>query len=334
MIPTRLLQDLRLPASTLPAPALERLTAPADAPTPEALSEVAALAALAFADAESTADGLGHYLSRACRLDKLDPTEERRLGRALRAGRRADGSLTPAGQLALEEFVERNLRLVVYFAKRFATTRDDLLDLISAGNTGLMTAVHKFDPERGIRFSTFAAWDIHSQMVAELRRRHRPVDLPRNLHEQLVAARRAEAELIQRLGREPSETEVSLELGWAPDHLTELRRLSQAGLSLDAPPTEEAEGATLAERLKDEQAADPARVAERADQSAYAHRLMLALDPRERRILSLRHGVGTDREWTLDEIGRELGVTRERVRQIESLALLKLRAFAALIPAG
>ena len=333
MIQTRLLQELSLPTSTLPAPARDPLAAAADTPTPEALSEVAGLAALAFAEGATAADGLGHYLSRSCRLDKLDPADERRLARAMRAGQRPDGSLAPAAQLAFEEFVERNLRLVVYFAKRLASTRDDLLDLISAGNTGLMTAVHKFDPERGIRFSTFAAWDIHSQMVAELRRRHRAVYLPRNLHEQLGAARRAEAELIQKLGREPSEAEVSLELGWAPDHLTELRRLSQASLSLDAPQTEE-EGYTLADRVKDEQAADPAHVAERADQATYAHRLMQALDPRERRILSLRHGVGTDREWTLDEIGRELGVTRERVRQIESIALLKLRAFAALVPAG
>ncbi len=333
MIQTQRLQDLRLPTSTLPTPDLTRLAAPADIPTPEALSEVASLAAQAFIEGETMADGLGHYLSRACRLDKLDATGERRLGRAMRAGLRPDGSLTPAAQLAYEEFVERNLRLVVYFAKRFAHSRDDLLDLVSAGNAGLMTAVHKFDPNRGIRFSTFAAWDIHSQIMAELRQRHRPVHLPRNIHEQLTAARRVEAELVQKFGREPTETEVSVELGWAPDHLTELRRLTQTGLSLDAPQEEDG-SLTLADRLKDEHATDPAGAAECADQAAYVRRLLQRVDIRERRILCLRHGVGTDHEWTLEEIGRELGVTRERVRQLEGLALQKIRGEVGRRPAA
>jgi RNA polymerase primary sigma factor len=328
MIQTQLLQDLRLPTSNLPAPALDRLPPPEATPDAQTLSEIAALAGMALADESAEFDGLGDYLRRACHRDKLAPAEETALGRAMRAGRRPDGSFTPAAQLAYEEFVERNLRLVVYFAKRFARSRDDLLDLISAGNTGLMTAVHKFDPERGIRFSTFAAWDIHSQIVAEVRQRHRPVHLPRNIHEQLTSARRAEAGLTQRLGRAPTEAEVSVELGWAPDHLTGLRRHTQAGVSLDAPPENDG-GLTLADRLKDEAAADPAQEAERSDRAGFARDLLDRLDARERRILSLRHGVGTDHEWTLEEIGALLGVTRERVRQLESLALQKLRAQVA-----
>ena len=328
MLQTQLLQDLRLPTSNLPAPALDRLPSPEVAPDPATLSELAALAGMAFADESAEFDGLGDYLRRACHRDKLAPAEEAALGRALRAGRRADGSFTPTAQLAFDEFVERNLRLVVYFAKRFSRCRDDLIGLISAGNVGLMTAVHKFDPERGIRFSTFAAWDIHSQIMAELRQRHRPVHLPRNIHEQLAAARRAEAELTQRLGRAPTEAEVSVELGWAPDHLTELRRHTQASVSLDAPPENDG-GLSLADRLRDEEAADPAREAERADRAELARDLLGRLDARERRILSLRHGVGTDRAWTLEEIGALLGVTRERVRQLEGLALQKLRTEAA-----
>ena len=333
MIQTQLLQDLRLPTSTLPAPALDRLPAPETTPDPATPSELAALADLAFTDGSAEFDGLGDYLRRACHRDKLEPAAETALGRIMRAGRRPDGSFTPTARLAFEEFVERNLRLVVYFAKRFARSRDDLLDLISAGNTGLMTAVHKFDPERGIRFSTFAAWDIHSQIVAELRQRHRPVHLPRNIHEQLTAARRAEAELTQRLGREPTEAEVSTELGWAPDHLTGLRRLTQSGVSLDAPPENDG-GLTLADRLKDEEATDPAHAAERGDRAAFVRALLERLDGRERRILCLRHGVGTDHAWTLEEIGATLGVTRERVRQLEGIALQKLRTEAAARPAA
>ncbi|MEN9814032.1 MAG: hypothetical protein RLZZ412_14 [Verrucomicrobiota bacterium] len=333
MIQTQLLQDLRLPTSTLPAPTLDRLPNQETAPDPSTLSELAALAAQAFAEEPAEFDGLGDYLRRACHRDKLEPAEETALGRALRAGRRTDGSFTPAARLAYDEFVERNLRLVVYFAKRFARSRDDLLDLISAGNLGLMTATQKFDPERGIRFSTFAAWDIHSQIVAEVRQRHRPVHLPRNLHEQLTAARRAEAELTQQLGREPTETEVSLELGWAPGHLTDLRRLTQAGVSLDAPPENDG-GLTLADRLKDEEATDPAHAAERSDRASFARALLDHLDGRERRILCLRHGIGTDHEWTLEEIGAALGVTRERVRQLEGIALQKLRTEAAARPAA
>jgi len=333
MIQTQLLQDLRLPTSDLPAPTNDRRPVAATTPDPATLSELAALAGLAFAEDAAEFDGLGDYLRRACHRDKLEPAAETALGRAMRAGRRADGTFTPTAQLAYEEFVERNLRLVVYFAKRFARSRDDLLDLVSAGNTGLMTAVHKFDPERGIRFSTFAAWDIHSQIVAELRQRHRPVHLPRNLHEQLTAARRAEAELTQRLGRAPTEAEVSVELGWAPDHLTGLRRHTQAGVSLDAPPENDG-GLTLADRLKDEEAADPAHEAERSDRAAFVRALLERLDLRERRILCLRHGVGTDHAWTLEEIGAQLGVTRERVRQLEGLALQKLRVEAAACPAA
>jgi RNA polymerase primary sigma factor len=169
--------------------------------------------------------------------------------------------------------------------------------------------------------------------MAELRQRHRPVHLPRNIHEQLTAARRVEAELVQKFGREPTETEVSVELGWAPDHLTELRRLTQTGLSLDAPQEEEG-SLTLADRIKDENAADPAQAAERADQAAYVRRLLQRVDIRERRILCLRHGVGTDHEWTLEEIGQELGVTRERVRQLEGLALQKIRGEVGRRPAA
>jgi len=333
MIQTQLLQDLRLPTSHLPAPTLDRLPPPVANPDPATLSELAALAGLAFAEDSAEFDDLGDYLRRACHRDKLEPAAETALARAMRAGRRPDGTFTPTAQLAYEEFVERNLRLVVYFAKRFARSRDDLLDLISAGNAGLMTAVHKFDPERGIRFSTFAAWDIHSQIVAELRQRHRPVHLPRNIHEQLSAARRAEAELTQALGRAPTEAEVSTELGWAPDHLTGLRRHTQAGVSLDAPPENDG-GLTLADRLKDEDAADPAREAERSDRAGFVRALLERLDVRERRILCLRHGVGTDHEWTLEEIGAQLGVTRERVRQLEGIALQKLRVEAAARPAA
>ncbi|MFM7240825.1 MAG: RNA polymerase sigma factor RpoD/SigA [Opitutia bacterium] len=333
MIQTQLLQDLRLPSGARPAPTPDRLSPGETTPDPSILSELAALADEAFAKEPAEFDGLGDYLRRACHREKLEPAEETMLGRALRAGRRADGSFTPAGRLAFDEFVERNLRLVVYFAKRFARNRDDLLDLISAGNLGLMTATCKFDPERGIRFSTFAAWDIHSQIVAEVRQRHRPVHLPRNIHEQLTAARRAEAELTQKLGREPTEAEVSLELGWAADHLTGLRRLTQAGVSLDAPPDNEG-GLTLADRLKDEEAIDPAHAAERGDRAAFVRALLERLDGRERRILCLRHGVGTDHEWTLEEIGATLGVTRERVRQLEGIALQKLRTEAAARPAA
>lgn len=269
------------------------------------------------------ADDLTRFLNEANRWPRLEAADELRLGRAIKAGKAAAGELTPAAQAAFDELVNRNLRLSYHAAKQMRVPREEMMELVSAGNCALLAAARDFDADLGHRFSTYAFWGIRSAVMRELNFLRRTVRLPRNLHEQLSKLRKAEAALTQELGREPTEEEAAETLACTPEKITELRAYQQHGQSLDAPLGEEGD-ATFGDTLKDEDAATPAAHAEAADRQDALREVLAQLTPRELEVIRLRHGLDGE-ELTLDAIGRLRGVSRERIRQIEAVALRKLR---------
>jgi RNA polymerase primary sigma factor len=268
------------------------------------------------------ADSLTRFLNEANRWPRLEAEEELRLGRLIKAGKDSAGDLTPSAQAAFEELVNRNLRLTYHAAKQMRVPREEMMELVSAGNLALLSAARAFDADLGHRFSTYAFWGIRSAVMRELNFLRRTVRLPRNLHEQLSKLRKAEAALVQEFGREPTEEEVASALGCTPEKITELRAYQQHGQSLDAPLGEESD-TTFGETLKDEGAATPAAHAEAADSKDALREVLAQLTPRELEVTRLRHGLDGE-ELTLDAIGQLQGVSRERIRQIEAVALRKL----------
>lgn len=305
-------------------------TAKPDALTALLRSDLPALGEIEVRLVESTptrsgeADALTQYMNQAARWPRLGAEEELSLGRRIKAGKQADGQLTPSAQAAFDELVNRNLRLPYHAAQQMRVPREEMLELISAGNAALLDAARDFDADLGHRFSTYAFWGIRSAVMRELNFLRRTVRLPRNLHEQLSKLRKAEATLTQQLGREPDETEAADALGCTPEKVTELRCYQQHGQSLDAPLGEESE-TTLGDTLADEDASTPAADAEAADRQDALNEVLAQLTPRELEVIRLRHGLDGD-ELTLDAIGQRQGVSRERIRQIEALALRKLHA--------
>jgi RNA polymerase primary sigma factor len=273
-------------------------------------------------DRSGEADSLTLFLNKAASWPRLGAAEELRLGRAIKAGKAADGSLTPAAKAAYDELVGCNLRLSYHAAKRMRVPREEMMDLISAGNAALLAAAGEFDADLGHRFSTYAFWGIRSAVTRELNFLRRTVRLPRNLHEQLSKLRQAEAALLQELGREPTEEEAARALGCSPEKVTELRSYQQYGQSLDAPVGEESE-TTFGETLPDAEAGRPVDHAERTDRFEALKEVMAQLTPRELEVIRLRHGLDGE-ELTLDAIGQRHGVSRERIRQIEAAALRKM----------
>jgi RNA polymerase primary sigma factor len=268
------------------------------------------------------ADALTLYMNQAGRWPRLGAAEELELGRRIKAGKGADGNLSAAAQTAFEELVNRNLRLPYHAAQQMRVPREEMLELISAGNAALLAAARDFDADLGHRFSTYAFWGIRSAVMRELNFLRRTVRLPRNLHEQLSKLRKAEATLTQELGREPDETETAEKLGCTPEKITELHCYQQHGQSLDAPLGEEGD-ATFGDTLADTDAATPAADAEAADRQEALNEVLAQLTPRELEVIRQRHGLDGE-ELTLDAIGRLQGVSRERIRQIEAVALRKL----------
>lgn len=275
-----------------------------------------------YPDHSDEADSLTLFLNEANRWPRLQAEDELRLGRLIKAGKDLDGNLTPAAQAAFDELVSRNLRLSYHAAKQMRVPREEMMELISAGNFALLGAARDFDADLGHRFSTYAFWGIRSAVMRELNFLRRTVRLPRNLHEQLSKLRKAEAKLIQELGREPEEEEIAAVLAWSPEKITELRSYQQHGQSLDAPLGEESD-TTFGDTLKDEDATTPAAHAETADFKDALSEVLAQLTPRELEVTRLRHGLDGE-ELTLDAIGQLQGVSRERIRQIEAVALRKL----------
>jgi RNA polymerase primary sigma factor len=274
-------------------------------------------------DRSGEADSLTVYLNQAARWPRLSADEELALGHRIKAGKHADGSLTPAGQAAFDELVSRNLRLTYHAAKLIRVPREEMIELVAAGNFALMEAARAFDADLGHRFSTYAFWGIRSAVFRHLNFLRRTVRLPRNLHEQMAKLRKAEAALLQETGREATEAELSAVLDWTPEKIVELRCYQQHGQSLDAPIGEDSD-TTFGDTLADPEASTPAAYAEASDRQAALAEVMAQLTPRELEVIRARAGLDGE-ELTLEAIGRRHGVSRERIRQIEAEAIRKMR---------
>ncbi len=293
-----------------------QLRAPADLPveTPDAFEASEAI----------ELSGYQAYLQQAGQHKILTAAEELQLAERIQAGRRADGQFTPAALQARDELIRHNLKFAVYCAGKYAYSPEEREELTSAANHGLVIAAERFLAEKQVRFNTYASWAIYSLIMAEIGRR-RVVDLPRNIREALKVLRRAEASLLQSQGREATDAELAEAMQEAEHKVASLRRLSQSNVSLDAPVGEDGD-LTLGETLRDDEAPGTADQAALRLDAELLRAHLRTLNDREALIIELRTGLRDGAEWTLDEVGGRLHVSRERVRQLEERAYRKLRA--------
>jgi RNA polymerase sigma factor (sigma-70 family) len=241
-----------------------------------------------------------------------DPARVARLRRAVREGRRASRVLA-----------EANLRLVVSMARRYQGRGLELPDLVQEGNVGLLTAVERFDPGRGFRFSTYASWWIRQGIVRGLASRGRAVRLPVHAYEVLGRIRQVEVDLWQRCGRLPTDAELADAVGLTLARLRDIRRASRELVSLDRPIGQDGDS-TLGTMMVDEDSLGPEALLARAVTAGLVQTALGSLCGRDREVLQRRFGLAGHEPHTLEEIGGHLGVTRERIRQIELRALERL----------
>ena len=283
------------------------------------LREIGQVDLLAVEDERRLAQLIEEGKIAATRIDelsdasKLAPGEERMLLRAVSRGERAKSELTQA-----------NLRLVVSIAKRYSGRGMQLLDLIQEGNLGLMRAVDKFDHSKGFKFSTYATWWIRQAITRSIADQARTIRIPVHMVEHMNRVTRAKRQMHQELEREPTIDEIAAKVQLPPDRVRELLRISQDPLSLDSPVGDEDE-ANLGDFIEDESVDSPADAATRMMLHDAVSEVLGELSDREQEIVRLRFGLDGGRAKTLEEVGQEFGVTRERIRQIEAKTLAKLR---------
>ncbi len=286
-------------------------------------------------------DSVRQYLNGIGRVELLTAEEEVDLSKRRQAGMeaherlRSTARLTPSerarlrriqldGQRAHEHMIEANLRLVVSVAKRFLGRGLSMLELIQEGNLGLIRGVEKFDHTRGYKFSTYATWWIRQALTRGTANKARTVRLPVHVHEMVAKIRRAELELLQTTGDEPTEATVGEMLGLTEERVRELKRASRPISSLDTPVGEDGD-ATLGDLVADDEALDPGDAAGESMIRIEIDAALEELEERERDVLMLRYGLLDGTCHTLEDIGERHGVTRERIRQIEKQTLAKLR---------
>jgi RNA polymerase primary sigma factor len=287
-----------------------------------------------------TTDLVSQYLTAIGEYDLLTAELEVEFAQKIEAGEEAqrrldDGRVSSKveevelkrqvrlGRQAKDDFLTANLRLVVANARRYANTSGiDFLDLIQEGNLGLIRAVEKFDWRKGFKFSTYATWWIRQAITRAIADKSRTVRIPVHLHDTLAAVRAAQASLKAELGRDPKPAEIAEEAGVTVDKV-ELALGVADTVSLEQPVGED--GAQLGDFIEDEDAVDPVRVTEELDIADSLRRSISRLPDREGRILALRYGFLDGVPRTLEEIGDEFNLTRERIRQLEKLALCRLR---------
>ncbi len=264
---------------------------------------------------EPSLDSLRLYLRSIGQVELLTAAQEVELAKRIERG----------DMLAKRQMVEANLRLVVSIAKGYLGRGLGFLDLIQEGSLGLIRAVEKFDYRRGYKFSTYATWWIRQAVTRAIADKARTIRIPVHMVEKLNRVAHVERQLVQSLGREPEPTEIAAELRWPLDEVRDILRVSQLPVSLEKPIGDEDES-ELGDFVADDEVAEPFEEASEHLQREGVRRALDALPERERQVIELRYGLSGLEPLTLEEVGRTFGVTRERIRQIETNTLKKLRA--------
>ena len=267
-----------------------------------------------YADQLSTDDPVRMYLKEIGKVPLLTAEEEQDLAKRM----------TEGDEEARKKLTEANLRLVVSIAKRYVGRGMLFLDLIQDGNLGLLRAVEKFDYTKGYKFSTYATWWIRQAITRAIADQARTIRIPVHMVETINKVIRVSRQLLQELGHDPSAEEIAQAMDLPPEKVREILKVAQEPVSLETPIGEE-EDSHLGDFIPDEEASAPSEVASLSLLREQLFDVMDTLTPREKKVLELRFGLTDGRTRTLEEVGREFGVTRERIRQIEAKALRKLR---------
>jgi RNA polymerase primary sigma factor len=262
-------------------------------------------------------DAVQLYLKEISRAPLLSTEQELEL-----ANRIAGGDVD-----STQRFVLANLRLVVSIAKKYVGRGLSLLDLIQEGNMGLMRAVNKFDPTRGYKFSTYATWWIRQAILRAISEQARTIRLPAHISESISRVSKAGQEILQRTGKPATPEDIAATTGLEVQRVRDILKSTQTPISLETSIGDEGDETTLGDFIRDEQAVSPEEAAGRSMlRQEIRDTLSEVLTPREQMVLQLRFGLGNGHQYPLEKVGEQLGVTRERVRQIETEALRKLRS--------
>ena len=294
-------------------PALVNRAAPMDAPPSflEKSTPEPAPAATAYGERSN----LQLYLQEIGKTPLLTPAEEVSLAKRIMKGDKA----------ARDHMISANLRLVVKIAMDYKDFGLPLLDLISEGNLGLIKAVERFDPDKGGKLSTYAAWWIKQSIKRALANQSKTIRLPVHLVDKISKMRRTALALTEELGREPTDEEIAIELQVPTSKVAHLKSVSVRPASLDAPISDDGDSASFGEIVGDENAVNPFDSLRDRSRNSDLHAMVESLDPREAEIIRYRFGLDGRDELTLEEVGQKFKVTRERVRQLQNLALSKMR---------
>jgi RNA polymerase primary sigma factor len=311
---------------------------PSETELTETISEESSLDDLANIDTDDT---IGLYLKEVSRVPLLhDIEEEQKLAQRIERGRLAreelaKGNVGPKKRLELraqiedgwaarEHLITANSRLVISVAKKYMGRGVPFLDLIQEGNIGLIRATKKFEYQRGHKFSTYATWWIRQAVTRAIADQGRTIRVPVHMGDQINKLLRVQHQLTQKLGREPSVEELAEALEVPPKKVENMIQVARRPLSLETP-TDDEEDSVLGDFIEDDEAPPPDDIATYNLLRAHLDEVLDSLPPREVRILQLRYGLLDGQAYTLEEVGRKMGVTRERVRQIEAQALTRLR---------
>ena len=269
------------------------------------------------ATGEFSTDSVQMYLREIGKISLISADEEKELARKIEKG----------DQEAKNKLAKANLRLVVSIAKKYVGRSPNLtlLDLIQEGNLGLFRAVEKFDWRKGFKFSTYATWWIRQAITRALADQARTIRIPVHMIETISKYQQVVRRLTQDLGREPLAEEIASEMNIEVDKIRHIQKISQETVSLEQPVGEDDEDSLLGDFIEDEKMLSPSQEAARRLLKDQFHEILNDLAPREQKILRLRFGLDDGISHTLEEVGKEFGVTRERIRQIEAKALMKIR---------
>jgi len=271
--------------------------------------------AVVYLDDDVADDSVRLYLREIGKIPLLSAEEELKLAYEIKAG----------DKQAKDQMAEANMRLVVSIAKRYVGRGLDLLDLIQEGNTGLLRAVEKFDPDKGFKFSTYATWWIRQAITRAIADQARTIRIPVHMVETINKLLRTQRRLTQELNREPTNEEIAEAMEIEVDKVEHIMKIKQDISSLDASIRDDEEDSVLSDFIEDEDTVSPEESATNQLLKEQVKEILGALTEREQKILKLRFGLEDGKQHTLEEVGQEFSVTRERIRQIEAKALAKLR---------